>query len=382
MKFGVLTTASTRIGAPPIEGYKRFLRLAQEAERAGFDAIWTTEHHFGSDPAYRPFGLSEEEYPPTDYDLAADPFTLLTWVAAHTTTIKLGTGLALPHWDHPVRLVERAAMLDVLSGGRLELGLGRGIGFRETETFGAPTDEGSNARKFREAVELINLAWRGETFSFDGEFFRARDLILAPRPTTSRAPLYLGSVSSGSAAYAGGKGYSYMSATWPHSTSDALREKRLAFEQAASDAGHDPTSSSNPHMYLAHCAATDEQAVSEAREYLRQYQYINEAHYEFSRRAGTSSADSTVQSSYTSGDGESPLEIQHRLVEQAIDEQLIGSVDRVAGRIEQLNREVGIDSFVLNVGWGLMPEEMAVRSLRTFAGSVLPRFSDQFASAA
>src|SRR5688572_23950542 len=89
------------------------------AERVGFYSSWITEHHFANDPTYDPFGFSGKEF--AAYDLSVDPLTFLTYVAAKTTTLRLGTGVVVLHYDDPLRIAERAAMLDILSDGRLEL---------------------------------------------------------------------------------------------------------------------------------------------------------------------------------------------------------------------------------------------------------------------
>jgi len=109
-------------GADAGERYHRFVETAVEAERLGFRSMYVTEHHFASDPSYRPFDEPEDVYPSTDSDIVVDPLSLHIFLAARTKTLRLGTCVVCTHWDHPIRIAERAALLDVLSGGRLELG--------------------------------------------------------------------------------------------------------------------------------------------------------------------------------------------------------------------------------------------------------------------
>jgi alkanesulfonate monooxygenase SsuD/methylene tetrahydromethanopterin reductase-like flavin-dependent oxidoreductase (luciferase family) len=146
MKFGFMQMAHCRPRDSAAAALDRFVSTAVEAERLGYWSCWTTEHHFGSNPEYRPFGVPEDEYDMADYDMVADPLTLFTYVAAKTERLRLGTGVVVVHWDHPIRIAERAAMLDLLSGGRLELGIGRGAGFREVGVFKVPTD-GDESRR-------------------------------------------------------------------------------------------------------------------------------------------------------------------------------------------------------------------------------------------
>jgi alkanesulfonate monooxygenase SsuD/methylene tetrahydromethanopterin reductase-like flavin-dependent oxidoreductase (luciferase family) len=111
-------------------------------------------------PSLSPFAISEDEYPTTDYDMASDPMRLLSWVAARTTTLGVGTAVSILHWEYPIRTAERAALLDVLSAGRLELGVGRGLGFREAKVFGVPDDQAANERRYHEAVEILRRVER------------------------------------------------------------------------------------------------------------------------------------------------------------------------------------------------------------------------------
>ena len=97
--------------------YERELQLADLAVELGFESIWTVEHHF------------------TDYLLCPDPLQLLTWVGARHPGVRLGTAVVVLPWHEPVRCAERIAQLDNLSGGRLILGLGRGLSRTEYDGF-------------------------------------------------------------------------------------------------------------------------------------------------------------------------------------------------------------------------------------------------------
>ena len=136
------------------------IRQGVLAEKLGFDYFFLTEHHF------QPEGAED----------SPNPLQTETAIAALTKRIRLGQTANILTWHHPVRLAEQAAILDVISGGRLEFGLGRGYQPRETEVLGGPLgatiqDQERNRSYFEEAYEIIMKCWTQESFSHHGEFF-------------------------------------------------------------------------------------------------------------------------------------------------------------------------------------------------------------------
>lgn len=136
------------------------IRQGVLADQLGFDYFFMTEHHFQPEGA---------EYSP-------NPLQTETAVAALTKRIRLGQAANILTWHHPVRIAEQAAMLDVISGGRLEFGLGRGYQPRETEVLGGQLgatiqDQERNRAFFEEAYEIILKCWTEPSFSHHGEFF-------------------------------------------------------------------------------------------------------------------------------------------------------------------------------------------------------------------
>ncbi len=130
------------------------------AEKLGFDAFFMTEHHFQPEGA---------EYSP-------NPLMTEMAIAALTKRIRLGQAANILTWHHPVRIAEQAAMLDVISGGRLDFGMGRGYQPRETEVLGGQMgatiqDQERNRAYFEEAYEIILKCWTQDSFSHHGEFF-------------------------------------------------------------------------------------------------------------------------------------------------------------------------------------------------------------------
>ncbi|MCW2990655.1 MAG: luciferase [Solirubrobacterales bacterium] len=146
------------------ESYKRItqaqVRRAVIADRVGFDYYWLTEHHFGVEGA----------------ELSTNPLQIGTAIAALTQQIRIGQLANIVAFHHPLRLAEQIAILDNLSGGRVEVGLGRGYQAREAETFGftygsGVQDQERNRAFHAEAYEILIKAWTEESFSHKGQFF-------------------------------------------------------------------------------------------------------------------------------------------------------------------------------------------------------------------
>ncbi len=137
MRVGyMLMLASMHEGMSDAQMFREEMRIAEMAEGWGYDAIWCPEHHF------------------EDYSISVDNLQILTYLAARTSTIKLGSAaIILPWWEQPIRLAERIALLDALSGGRYVVGFGRGLARREFETFGVSIDESRG--RFDEMAKML-----------------------------------------------------------------------------------------------------------------------------------------------------------------------------------------------------------------------------------
>ncbi|MDO8430882.1 MAG: LLM class flavin-dependent oxidoreductase [Candidatus Binatus sp.] len=148
--------------------YRHCFEQVQAAEAMGFDSIWLTEHHF-----------TDDGYLPAMMPAAAA-------IAARTTRVTIGTYVLLAPFVHPLKLAEDSAFVDVLSGGRLRLGIGQGYRAEEFDGFGIPRAE--RLGRTLETLEILKLAWTGERFSFDGKYFKFRDVRVLPRPVSQPYP--------------------------------------------------------------------------------------------------------------------------------------------------------------------------------------------------
>jgi len=138
------------------------------AENLGFDSIWLTEHHF-----------TDDGYLPSLLPMAAA-------IASRTKRLTIGTYVLLAPFIHPLKLAEDAAVVDVISNGRLRLGLGQGYRAEEFAGFGVPHSE--RLGRTLETIEILRRAWSGERFSFNGEHFHFTDVRVLPKPMSRPYP--------------------------------------------------------------------------------------------------------------------------------------------------------------------------------------------------
>jgi probable F420-dependent oxidoreductase len=212
--------------------------LAVAAERAGFGAYAFTEH-----PA-----------PPAQWLTTAghqtlDPFVALGFVAAATTRIRLVTTLSIAAYRNPALLAKAAASVDLLSGGRLVLGLG--AGYLEAEFAALGADFAERGRLLDEALEVLPLHWSGEPFSFEGRHFEARDTMARPRPVQQPIPMWIGGNSRASHRRVATKAQGWMPLVGPPELSavvgtpvfgslDELARSAAELRTAVVAAGRDP----------------------------------------------------------------------------------------------------------------------------------------------
>ena len=158
---------------PWADHYAEHLDFVAWTETLGFQHVWLAEHH-GVGDGYLP-----------------SPLIFAAAIAARTKTIRIGTGVALAPFYHPVRLAEDCAVLDVLSNGRFELTLGLGYLASEAGAYGF--DLKQRGRMADELLQIVRPLWRGETVTFEGEFFKTRDARIFPRPLQQPSiPLFIG----------------------------------------------------------------------------------------------------------------------------------------------------------------------------------------------
>src|SRR5206468_6992030 len=163
MDFGIFMEFEIRRGGDQASAFREGFDLVDAAEAWGLDGVWLGEMHFT----------------PTRSVLAA-PIVVASSIATRTKRLRIGMAVQVLPLNNPLRIAEEAATVDHISEGRFDFGIGRSGFPRVYDVYGVPYAE-SQAR-FREALEIILAAWKGEPFSYEGQFYRFKNAHVAPRP--------------------------------------------------------------------------------------------------------------------------------------------------------------------------------------------------------
>ncbi|NQW24071.1 MAG: TIGR03619 family F420-dependent LLM class oxidoreductase [SAR202 cluster bacterium] len=167
-----------------MEDIQAVVDLAVRAEELGFDSVWASEHVFNVSYVYDRIG--DKPY--------YEPLTVLTYVAARTKTIGLGTSVLVLPYHNPIRLAKIAATIDVLSGGRLMLGVGVGVIEQELEAMGSPYHERGAITD--ETIAIMKELWTNPNPSFHGKYHNFSGMTFTPKPVQKpHIPLFIGGTS-------------------------------------------------------------------------------------------------------------------------------------------------------------------------------------------
>ncbi|MFZ5780036.1 MAG: LLM class flavin-dependent oxidoreductase [Pseudomonadota bacterium] len=194
MQFGLFGGARTKrgVGLEDSQGYESFIEYVIEADRLGFRQLFMVEHHF------------------TGQGQVSASMTVLAYLAARTRNIRLGTAVVVLPWHNPVLVAEQVATLDLLSGGRVDFGVGKGYRKAEFDGFCIPMDEAGE--RFDEAMEVIRKSWTSEgRFSHHGKLWHFDDIVVEPAPLQRpHPPLWLAAGSPDSIRRAAREGYNLL----------------------------------------------------------------------------------------------------------------------------------------------------------------------------
>ena len=247
MRFGLFGSATARHGGPDVDsaqGYREFVEYNIEAEALGFHSTFLVEHHF------------------TGYGQVSASLTLLTWVAAKTRTLRLGTAVLVLPWHNPVLIAEQAATIDLLSGGRLDFGVGKGYRHNEFAGFAMPPDEAEP--RFEEGLDVLVRALTSDApFSHYGRFFHFDTVVVEPPPhQRPHPPLWLAAGSEASISACARRGFNLLLDQF--ASPQQIGERITLYRRELEAAGHafEPTRVAVArNIFVAHDLAEKHEAV-------------------------------------------------------------------------------------------------------------------------
>jgi luciferase family oxidoreductase group 1 len=229
---------------PIAQVYQRALSRIEIMDRTGYDAVWLAEHHFNS------------------FSVCPSVHLMGTHVAARTQRLRIGTAVTLAAFYHPLRIAEEIALLDVLSGGRVNFGAGRGFDPTEFRAFGVPVEE--SADRFREAVEVVLAAWSADRLDYRGKYWSFEDVEVLPKPAQQpHPPAWVAASSEPAIAWAAQRGLTIMMD--PHSPHAEIARKRELYRAQLEAAGGSMAGREIPMARLVAVAESEAQAEAVAR---------------------------------------------------------------------------------------------------------------------
>jgi luciferase family oxidoreductase group 1 len=332
MRFGLFGgAAAPRLPdvAASGKGFFDFVETNVEAEALGYHSSFVTEHHF------------------TNIGQVSATLTLLTYIAARTSRLRLGTAILVLPWHNPVLLAEQVATLDLLSRGRLDLGVGKG--YRHNEFTGFAMPPGEAEPRFDEVLDvLVRALASNQPFSHRGRFFRFDEVVVEPPPhQRPHPPLWLAATSDGSITACARRGFNLLLDQF--ASPQQIRERIALYRRELERAGHafDPMRVAVARNIFVAEDATETEAAVRRQEQMH------------GRLLALSRGSESRPSSHILGYADTPGAREAH--------SLIGTADEVAQRLTDLE-EAGV-AYVLLQGQGSRD------NLRRFAEKVMPRFS-------
>lgn len=334
MRFGLFCTAqadSGNSGPETGQGFRDYLDFNIEGEALGYYSSFLVEHHFSG------------------WNQVSATLTLLTCLAMRTTTLRLGSAVIVLPWHHPVLLAEQAATLDLMSGGRLDFGIGKGYRHSEFKGFGIPREEAEP--RFEEALDVILRGWTTrERFSHRGRFWQLEDIVVEPPPAQRpHPPIWIAAGSAPSIKRAATRGFNLI--LDQYAAPDLIGERIALFraEREASAQKFDPMQVAVARqVYVAKDKADKEAALERLATFTQRTVAVSRAP---DGKAGSHVLAYADQAGATEANA------------------LYGTPDEICGKLHALE-QAGAEYLMLTIAGG------SKEQLQRFAREIMPEFSD------
>jgi alkanesulfonate monooxygenase SsuD/methylene tetrahydromethanopterin reductase-like flavin-dependent oxidoreductase (luciferase family) len=353
MQFGWLTLA---LSPTPDEDAARIadqIELVCAAERLGFGDVWLTEHYFTGESVYN------------DALLFASALTM------RTERIRIGFAVVQTPFHHPIRLAVQLALLDNLSGGRIDVGFGKGTVYNEYEFLGYGLRSSDSRERMAETVEILERAWREAPFEYSGKYYQVRVPEVRPRPVQQPGPpIWRSVISPGSFTECGRLGLPILTSRLPV---ERIKERWALYEAGLIEGGHDAAERDRllgraalwRNVYVGESDAQAEDELSALLLRTRQHMM----HVRHALNPTDFQIDPVNLNAWTDpavGDADA---LRYVLATGS----LFGSSKRVREQVAEL-RDVGVQHLLCQTGFGDMSQEQNLTSMRRFGEQVMPAF--------
>ena len=340
MNFGLLMPFQNppRWARPYPELYREYLAQIVQAEELGYDTIWLTEHHFDKD------GWSPSLLP------------LAAGIATRTQRIRIGTFILILPFHHALRVAEDAATVDILSNGRLDLGVGKGYRVGEFVGFGISREE--RDAQLEEGIGVLRRAWTEERFSFEGKYYHLTNVSLSPRPVQQpHPPLWIGA--------RGRKAIERAARLGCHLMGTGEVEQQQFYDRALEKFSHNPQNFSIAQLRWVYLAESRERAWDDVEEHLH-YLFANA--FPLLKEAGDLPADRAMP--------EPPSIKEWRKIEPDIPGgvPIVGTPEECIRAIERYQRETRVTHLAMGMHLPGLDPTKVMHSMELFAREVMPHF--------
>ncbi len=319
------------------------IEMVQMADAAGFEIAWAAEHHA------------------LEMTIAPNPFQIMTWWADHTEQIRLGCGVANAAYWHPVNIAGEAAMLDLISGGRLEMGLGSGAYQREFDRMKPGLQQPDSWRYMQEMLPVVRELWKGDV-EHNGEYWQFPKSTSCPKPLQDEVPMWVAARSPITFDYAVANDCNIMS--WPLTMPFSEAEKYRAHLDASIEKSSDGWK--GKWAMMRHTAVYTNEDDRNAS--------MNAIRHVLGQFGNLMMKKGDVVNGFPDQVPLEELEGNVRVEPKMLEENLMfGSPETVVKKLKQY-KDIGIDAFIYYASMGLdMPTQK--RSLKLFIDEVLPEFA-------
>lgn len=318
------------------------LDMVQMADQAGFEIVWAAEHHA------------------LEMTIAPNPFQLLTWWAGETNDIRLGCGVANAAYWHPINLAGEAAMVDLLSNGRLELGLGSGAYQREFDRMKPGLQQPDSYKYLQEMLPLVQQLWQGDV-EHNGDYWQFPSATSCPKPIQPKVPMWVAARSPITFDYAVENDCNIM--CWPLTMPMAEAEKYKGHldDSIAKAGGWNGRIALMRHTAVYADDADRTASITAIRQVLGKF-------------GNLMMKKGDVVNGFPDSVPFEELEGNVRVEPAMLEENLaFGSPDTVVEKLKQY-QTLGMDSFIYYASMGL-PLDVQKRSMQLFINEVMPEFS-------